>query len=437
MNHIQTNFSSFFNKITIGAMLAFFVYSCWTAFETSKQFFGGSTTSVTIILAIFVILILLVASILQYRFTDKQFLIFLISISIVVRLSMLLFVDAPIIGDMKVMYESAKQIAIGNNIGTVTHLPFLIYESVIIRIFGDSLFALQLFNVLFCAGTAFFIYRIAAMVFGEECGRIASTFYALYIPNIFMSSVLTPESLAIFLFYFACYILLYKGLDHPYMWVFSAVLFACSNMIFPMGLFLPIFITIYVLLIEVFQSATKQKVLLKMIGILILFYSAHFSVNYGIQTMGLSQYTISNETYVQSVLIGKAQREEKVSKNQSVTEHIDQKLKEIEGERFKLLEPVINQFSDEGINSTLFKCEKLIYIAVTLFMTIALLHFLIKKQQNEGYMLFLLLISGYVLLRLFQVDMTYYNLIVPALFILQSFGVYMSYVYCQKIFFRK
>lgn len=55
-----------------------------------------------------------------------------------------------------------------------------------------------------------------------------------------MSSVLTPESLAIFLFYFACYILLYKGLDHPYMWVFSAILFAFSNMVFPMGLFLPI-----------------------------------------------------------------------------------------------------------------------------------------------------------------------------------------------------
>ena len=68
--------------------------------------------------------------------------------------------------------------------------------------------------------------------FGEECGRIASIFYALYIPNILLSSVLTPESLAIFLFYFACYILLYKGLDHPYMWVFSAVLFAFSNMIF-------------------------------------------------------------------------------------------------------------------------------------------------------------------------------------------------------------
>ena len=208
-------------------------------------------------------------------------------------------------------------------------------------------------------------------------------------------------------------------------------------MFFQLGLFLPIFITVYVLLIEFFQSATKQKVLLKMIGILILFYSDHFCVNYGIKEMGMSQYTISNEMYVQSVLIGKNQSEEKITKNQSVSEHINQKLKEIEDERFNLLKPVINQFSDEGVNSILFKCEKLIYITVTLFMAIALLHFLIKTKQNEGYMLFLLLISGYVLLRLFQVHMVYYNMIVPALFILQSFGVYMSYVYCQKIFFRK
>ncbi|PFD89562.1 hypothetical protein COK52_08710 [Bacillus thuringiensis] len=437
MNHIQTNFSSFFSKIMIGAMLAFFVYSCWSAFEVSKQFFGDSTTSVTIVLVIFVILMLLVASILQYRFTDKQFLGFLIGTSIVVRLSMVLFVDVPIIGDMKAMFESAKQVAIGNSVENVTQLPFIIYESIIIRIFGDTVFALQLFNILFCTGTAFFIYRIAAMVFGEECGRIASVFYVLYIPNIFMSSLLTSESLAIFLFYLACYILLYKGLDHPYMWVLSAILFACSNMIFPMGLFLPIFIAIYVLVIEFFQSAMKQKVLLKMIGILILFYSAHFGVSYGIQTMGMSQYTLSNETYVQSVLIGKGKNEGKITKNQSVTEHIDQKVKEMEEERFKLLKPVTNQFSDEGMHSILFKCEKLIYIAVTLFMSIALLHFLIKKQQNEGYMLFLLLISGCVLVRLFQVDMAYYSLIVPALFILQSFGVYMSYVYCQKIFFRK
>ena len=258
MNHIQTNFSSFFSKIVIGAMLAFLfivvgqhlkqVSNFWREYNKCNNCIGD-----------FVILMLLVASILQYRFTDKQFLTFLISISIVVRLSMVLFVDVPLIGDMKAMFEFAKQIALGNYIGNITQLPFIIYESIIIRIFGDAVFVLQLCNILFCVGTVFFIYRIVAMIFGEECGRIASVFYALYIPNIFMSSLLTPESLAIFLFYFACYILLYRGLDHPYMWVLSSVLFAFSNMIFPMGLFFPIFITVYVLLIELFQSATKQK----------------------------------------------------------------------------------------------------------------------------------------------------------------------------------
>ena len=128
---------------------------------------------------------LLVASILQYRFTDKQFLIFLISTSIVVRLSMVLFVDVPVIDDMKAMFESAKQIAIGNSVENVAQLPFIIYESIIIRVFGDTVFALQLFNILFCTGTAFFIYRIAAMVL-EKNAAVLLLYFMLYIFQIYL-----------------------------------------------------------------------------------------------------------------------------------------------------------------------------------------------------------------------------------------------------------
>ena len=133
----------------------------------------------------FVILMLLVASILQYRFTDKQFLIFLIGTSIVVRLSMVLFVDVPVIDDMKAMFESAKQIAIGNSVENVAQLPFIIYESIIIRVFGDTVFALQLFNILFCTGTAFFIYRIAAMVLEKNAG-VLLLYFTLYIFQIYL-----------------------------------------------------------------------------------------------------------------------------------------------------------------------------------------------------------------------------------------------------------
>ncbi|HDR4571252.1 glycosyltransferase family 39 protein [Bacillus cytotoxicus] len=437
MNQIQTGFSSFFSKMIIGLLLVFYGYSWWSSFDAAKQFFGGSTTSMVIVFIIFVILLLLIASILQYRFTNQQFLIFLVSITILVRLGFVLFGDAPLIGDMKSMYESAKQVALGNRIGAVAQLPFILYQSLLIRIFGDTIFVLQLCNILFCTGTAFFIYRIASIVFQEECGRIAAVVYALYIPNILTSALLTAEPLATCLFYFACYILLHKGLSHSYMWIFSAILLAFSNMIHPVGIFLMIVVFVYVMLIEVFQASQKQSVLLKMIGLIVMFYVMHFGISYWMQTIGMPQYTISNKAYVQSVLIGERNNQQQEMKSSNIKEHIDQQLNEIEVERYAFLKPSIDQLSSEGMNFVLFKYEKLTYIVITLFTAIALLHLMIRKQKNEGYMLFILLIVGYIGMKLFHSNTVYENLILPGLFIVQSLGAYMSYFYCQKIFFKK
>ncbi|MEN1938024.1 hypothetical protein AAIE21_21200 [Paenibacillus sp. 102] len=439
MNHIQTGFSSFFSKMIIGTMLAFFVYSCWNAFEGSKQFFGGSATSLTIVLSIFVILLLLLSSILQYRFTDKQFLIFLMSITVLVRFVAILFFDAPVIGDMRAMYETAKQVALGSssNIALVSQVPFIIYESVLIRVFGDATFVLQLCNVLYCAGTAFFIYRIAAILFQEECGRIAAVFYSLYLPNILSCSLLTGELFSIFLFYFASYILIHKGLSHSYIWACAAILFALSNMMYPVGAFILILVIVYVLLVEVFQSADKQNVLLKLIGVLAVFYATHFGMNYGIQAMGIKQYAISNDTYVQSVLIGEQRNKQETVQAKSMKERLDQNLSELETERLAAVKLSADRLSSEGMNGILLKGEKRIFIAVTLFMSIALLHFLIQKQKSEGYMLLLLLIIGYIGMKLLNKDVVYSNLTIPSLFILQSFGVYMLSFYCQRLFFKK
>ncbi|MDM5191045.1 glycosyltransferase family 39 protein [Bacillus sp. DX4.1] len=434
MNHIQTGFSSFFSKTIIGIMLAFFAYSCWNAFEGSKQFFGGSSTSLAITLSIFVILLLLMASILQYRFTDKQFLIFLMSITVLVRIGTVIFIETPLIGDAKGMYESAKQIALGNSgIEFVDQLPFIVYESFLIRLFGDATFVLQLFNILYCAGTAFFIYRIATILFQEECGRIAAIFYALYLPNILFCSLLTGEPLAVFLFYFACYILLHKGLSHPYMWVCAAILFAFSNMIRPVGVSLLILLIVYVLLVELLQGAEKQKILLKMTGTVILFSAVHFGVSYGLQAMDMPQYAFSNKAYVHSVLIGEQRSKQETVQTQSMKDRLNQKLKELETERLASVQLGVGQPSQK----TLLKGEKLIYIAVTLFMAIALLHFLIQKQKSGNHMLLLLLITGYIGMEFFNKDIIYGNLTIPSLFILQSFGVYTMSFYCQKLFFKK
>ncbi|WP_459502828.1 hypothetical protein [Bacillus sp. C1] len=434
MNHIQTGFS----KIIIGTMLAFFAYSCWNAFEGSKQFFGGSATSLTIVLSIFVILLLLFASILQYRFTDKQFLIFLMSMTALVRLGAVLFLDAPLIGDTRAVYETAKQVALGSsNVTVISQSPFIIYESILIRIFGDATFVLQLCNILYCMGTAFFIYRITATLFQEECGRIAAIFYALYLPNIFSCSLLTGELLSIFLFYCASYILLHKGLSHSYMWVCAAVLFALSNIIDPIGVFILIVVIVYILLVELFQSADRKNIVLKAIGIVAVFYVTHFSMNYGLQAMGIKQYTISNHAYVQSVLIGEQNNKQEPVQRQSWKERMNQTVSKLETERLVSVKSSIDQLSAEGTNGVILKGEKLLFIAITLFMIITLLHALIQKQNSEGYMLFLLLITGYMGMKLLNKDIVYGSLVIPSIFILQSLGVYKLLFYCQKLFFKK
>ena len=151
---------------------------------------------------------LLVASILQYRFTDKQFLIFLIGTSIVVRLSMVLFVDVPVIDDMKAMFESAKQIAIGNSVENVAQLP-LLFMNQLLFVYLAIRYSHCSYLIFYFAQGLHFHLSYCSNGFGEECGRVASVFYALYIPNIFTSALLTSESLAIFLFYLACYIYFY------------------------------------------------------------------------------------------------------------------------------------------------------------------------------------------------------------------------------------
>ncbi len=122
-------------------------------------------------------------------------------------------------------------------------------------------------------------------------------------------------------------------------------------------------------------------------------------------------------------------------KSSNIKEHIDQQLNEIEVERYAFLKPSIDQLSSEGMNFVLFKYEKLTYIVITLFTAIALLHLMIRKQKNEGYMLFILLIVGYIGMKLFHSNTVYENLILPGLFIVQSLGAYMSYFYCQKNLF--
>lgn len=441
MSKIQIGFSAFFYKVVVGLMFLFFAYSFWYSFGEVKNVFDVNSSSLTIVLGVCIILLLLTTSILQYRFTNKQFIIFLISGTVLLRFLSIVLMKAPIGNDMNMMYEAAKQAAQGNTIFSsleaVVQSPFIMYESFFIRFFGDATFVLKVCNVLYCGATAYFIYQLASKLFHEECGRIAAILYALYLPNIMLCSVLTNEHLATCLFYFACYLLIHKGLSHSYMWGVAAALFAFSNMIRPLGLFLITVLVLYLVLAEVLKSTDRKGMLIRLVGVCVIFYGVHYAVSYAIGTSSNSRYTFTNDAYIQSVLVGKNEKRTEQEKKEYNMDFINKKLNEIEKDRFSSIQKGLGNLEKQEMKNTFIKGGYFIYMMITIFAAISMLHLLVQKQENSNYMLFLLIIASYLCTRFMDMHIVYESVLIPSLLILQSYGIYVVNQYCQKLFFKK
>lgn len=101
---------------------------------------------------------------------------------------------------------------------------------------------------MYCTGTTWLVYKITSYVFNEWAGRMAGLLYALYIPSIVLSSLLTNQHIATFLFYLGFYLLITKGLTHKYMWIFIGIFLALGDIMRPLGAFVLIAVALYVFL---------------------------------------------------------------------------------------------------------------------------------------------------------------------------------------------
>ncbi|AIK54899.1 hypothetical protein AOD68_27640 [Bacillus anthracis] len=89
---------------------------------------------------------------------------------------------------------------------------------------------------------------------------MAGLLYALYIPSIVLSSLLTNQHIATFLFYLGFYLLITKGLTHKYMWIFIGIFLALGDIMRPLGAFVLIAVALYVFL-QGILGKSKQDIL--------------------------------------------------------------------------------------------------------------------------------------------------------------------------------
>lgn len=471
---IQWNrFSSLLAKCLVILCLLIFAFSIWNSYLTVKEILFVRTLISAPIIIITMILLILLTYLCNTYFSKTTFIILLTLCAFATRFIWILKIPTPVESDFALMYESAVQAAHGDYSFSsspyyttwVYQLGFTMYQAFVIKLFGNHIFILKLLNVLYCTGTTLCIYGITSKVFNEWTGRIAGLLYAFYISSIMMSSVLTNEHLATFLFYLGFYLLVTKGLHSKYTWIFVGITLALGDIIRPLGSLILLAVIIY-LFLHGFLGKDKQTMFTttkKLIGILVVFYAVHYIVSSLFITTGVTKYPLSNrdplwkfsiglnhetagsysESDAEQILGLEIGEERKAVEMKLIKERIadKEKLFTLFGDKFSSMWGDIdsagywslNHLNKKELIDTSMKYEKYVYMATMLFGVIGLLSLLFTKQKNFHYTLFLLLIIGYIAVHfLIEIQTRYRYFIIPSFFIIQSYGIYVIHQYMRK-----
>ncbi|ADY24640.1 glycosyltransferase family 39 protein [Bacillus paranthracis] len=470
--------NTFFVKILLVLCLIISGAITWHSVAVIKE---HDETSLLVLIPVLILigLVFLLFGYISNKYMSKlTFSISLIILAFSIRLIWMLNIQTPVETDFSMMYHSAIQAAKGdfsfaqNTYYTswVYQLGFTMYQAFIIKLFGEGTFLLKFLNIIYCTGTTLLIYKITSYIFNEWSGRIAGLLYAFYIPSIVLSSVLTNQHLAVFLFYLGFYLLITKGLSNKYTWIFIGAILALGDIMRPLGAIILIAITIYVFLQGILGKSRKEifTSVKKLSGILIVFFLLHQIVSYSFIYSGITQYPLSNrdplwkftlgfnhETkgsysgadaeYIMSLKLGE---ERTAAQKKLIQERLSdpQKVLSLFGDKFVLMwadydsaplwSLVTLEKTDKdmvSLKEDLTKYEKYMYTAAMIFGTLSLLYLILTKQNKTHYTLFLLLIIGYVAIHfLIEYQTRYRYFIIPSFTIIQGYGIYIFYSLISK-----
>jgi 4-amino-4-deoxy-L-arabinose transferase-like glycosyltransferase len=450
-----------------------------TSFMAVSEAYTSHTTIWAVLLFAAVTILLLGFFSLKW-FGRKLFIAILLLLAVGIRLAWISTIDTRIYSDFEVMYNAAIRAARGD-FGFTTEseyffrwayqLGFTMYEALILKLSGGSLFTLKFMNVLFSAGTALFVYLIGAKLFNEAAGRISGILYAVLIPNIAMASVLTNQHLAAFLFYLSFYLLIQFFEKSRWIWILVGILLSFGDIIRPLGSVILIAVSLYVLVAYLF-GAKKKKLLSagKLAGILAVFYLTHFLISTAFISTGVTNYPIANNEPLWKFVTGLNQDSRGIFSDEDAKYLAHFKLgkqrddveKELVKERIADKGQLMELFRDKFLymwterdgqliwglrskvqdhtellaNLTMF--ERWLYISMAFFVFVATLRLCFERTSNPGTALFLLLIIGYMLVHLLiEIQTRYRYFIYPSFVIFQGYGVFIVWALFKKVLHLK
>jgi len=194
------------------------------------------------------------------KIKERHFFYIFIPMAVLCRVALSLAIDACPVSDFSVMYNAARQAAMGdfsfqNNpyfFYWSYQTGFVLYQALIISVLGDSTTALLVMNGLTMAATNILIYCIIKNTTqNSRSAMFGAILYLLYPAQYLYVSVLTNQHLALFFILFGLFVITQQHIGYRNS-IIGGALIAMGNIIRPIGIvvMIPVMIFFFVRLLE-------------------------------------------------------------------------------------------------------------------------------------------------------------------------------------------
>lgn len=153
-------------------------------------------------------------------YKENRFVVNLFLISFLLRLLVVVFINAPIISDFKTMYDASLELL--NHIDNYKSSPYfllwayqmghVIYQSILLKIVNNVLL-LKIINSLVTSFSIVLVFLICKRVVKERYAKIISIIYMIFPFPLLLNNVLTNQFVPITLTLFAIYLLIKINYD--------------------------------------------------------------------------------------------------------------------------------------------------------------------------------------------------------------------------------
>lgn len=167
-------------------------------------------------------------------------------IRFVLAMAVILLVDAQPVQDFERMYAAAQELSQGGRdylndlyyYKWAYQTGFVVYESLILKLFGTGQFPLQVMNALWLGGIGVLVSKIAHCLLPRKAAAGVSVLYALYPAPYFLAAVLTNQHIAAFFLYLAVWLLVRRERFSLPAALLVGVCIAVGNVMRPIGVIL-------------------------------------------------------------------------------------------------------------------------------------------------------------------------------------------------------